>query len=194
MALRSAHECQLRPVLPPRLCGWGRRTHILTANLGATFFHTVLYVLFLVALVVSQTSDEVVERFLEPFQQSDQPRTSKPIAGLAERRTSCRGQRAVTPPVGPRRRQGDADQIKKGAWGMTECGAFVPFSSCSADAALDYRFVALGSRKKTKAQEMRCLDCSLWSPKHKAHIIVVQVPHVPRATPGVRPLKGPSEC
>ena len=41
-------------------------THILAANLGAAFFQTVLNVFPLVALVVPQASDEVVQRFLEP--------------------------------------------------------------------------------------------------------------------------------
>ena len=42
------------------------RTHVLAPNLLATFFQAVLYVLALVALVISQASDEVVEGFLEP--------------------------------------------------------------------------------------------------------------------------------
>ncbi len=35
-------------------------THVLAANLGATFLQTVLYVLLLVAFVAPQASDEVV--------------------------------------------------------------------------------------------------------------------------------------
>ena len=46
--------------------GRGLEVHVLTANFGATFFQAVLDVLLLVALVVSQTPDEVVEGFLEP--------------------------------------------------------------------------------------------------------------------------------
>ena len=49
-----------------RLEGLGGPTHILTANFGAAFFQTVLNVFPLVALVVPQASDEVVQRFLEP--------------------------------------------------------------------------------------------------------------------------------
>ncbi len=41
-------------------------THILAADFGAAFFQTVLDVFPLVALVVPQASDEVVQRFLEP--------------------------------------------------------------------------------------------------------------------------------
>ncbi len=49
-----------------RLEGLGGPTHILAANFGAAFFQTVLDVFPLVALVVPQASDEVVQRFLEP--------------------------------------------------------------------------------------------------------------------------------
>lgn len=38
----------------------GGRTHILTANFGATFFQAILDVLPLIALVVAQASNEVV--------------------------------------------------------------------------------------------------------------------------------------
>lgn len=52
--------------LASRSRSWGRPTHILTAYFGAAFFQTVLYVFLLVALVVAQTPNEVVQRFLEP--------------------------------------------------------------------------------------------------------------------------------
>lgn len=43
-----------------------RLTHILSTNLCAAFFQTVLDVFLLVSLVVPQASDEVVEGFLKP--------------------------------------------------------------------------------------------------------------------------------
>ena len=49
---------------PPE--GLGGPTHILAANFGAAFFQAVLNVFPLVALVIPQASDEVVQRFLEP--------------------------------------------------------------------------------------------------------------------------------
>jgi len=42
------------------------RTHILPFDFCPTFFETVLYIFLLVSLVVSQTSDEVVETLLKP--------------------------------------------------------------------------------------------------------------------------------
>ena len=41
-------------------------THILPSNLCPTFFQTVLDVLLLVSLVVSQTSNEVIQGLFEP--------------------------------------------------------------------------------------------------------------------------------
>lgn len=43
-----------------------RLTHVLAANFGAAFFQTILNVFLLVPLMIAQTSDEVVEGFLEP--------------------------------------------------------------------------------------------------------------------------------
>jgi hypothetical protein len=50
---------------PPR-AGGKLLTHVLAANFGATFLQAVLDVLALVALVVPQTPDEVVEGLFEP--------------------------------------------------------------------------------------------------------------------------------
>ena len=47
------------------------RTHVLRLDLDATFFQAVLDVLGLVALVVPQAADEVVEGFLEPGNQGN---------------------------------------------------------------------------------------------------------------------------
>lgn len=44
----------------------GRPTHILTANFGTRFLQAILDVFSLVALVVPQTPDEVIQRFFEP--------------------------------------------------------------------------------------------------------------------------------
>jgi hypothetical protein len=44
----------------------GVPTHILAADLSATFFQALLDVLLLVPLVVAHPSDEVVQRFFEP--------------------------------------------------------------------------------------------------------------------------------
>lgn len=63
-----------------------RPTHILTANFGAAFFQTVLDIFPLVALVVPQTSDEVVQRFLEPGRHH-QHGGSRRTSGTAGRRT-----------------------------------------------------------------------------------------------------------
>ena len=41
-------------------------THILTTDFGAAFLQALLDVLLLIALVIAQTSDEVVERLFEP--------------------------------------------------------------------------------------------------------------------------------
>lgn len=46
--------------------GYWELTHVLAADFGATFFQAVLDVLALVALVIPQTSDEVVEGLFEP--------------------------------------------------------------------------------------------------------------------------------
>lgn len=42
-------------------------THILSSNFYPTFFQAVLNILLLIALVISQTSNEVVERLFEPI-------------------------------------------------------------------------------------------------------------------------------
>lgn len=44
-----------------------RLTHVLAANLGPTFSQAVLYIFSLVSFVVSQASDEVVQRLLKPL-------------------------------------------------------------------------------------------------------------------------------
>ena len=62
MTSRS-RACQL---IHPRISRFFILTHVLAAHLGATFFQALLDVLLLVALVVSQTSDEVVQRLFEP--------------------------------------------------------------------------------------------------------------------------------
>ena len=65
VALRSASRLSERAPSPPRFLEEGR-THVLTANLGATFFQAVLDVFLFVALVVPQPSNEVVKRLFEP--------------------------------------------------------------------------------------------------------------------------------
>lgn len=44
------------------------RTHILTANFGAALLEALLDVLLLIALVVPEPPDEVVERLFKPAQ------------------------------------------------------------------------------------------------------------------------------
>lgn len=57
---RSFQVClMMSPVLPP-LVLFGKRTHVRPSDFGSTFSKTVLYVICLSALVISQTSDEVI--------------------------------------------------------------------------------------------------------------------------------------
>lgn len=65
-----------------------RLTHVLAANFGAAFFQTILNIFLLVPLMISQTSDEVVEGFLEPAMVSASI-SSHQGPGPAVVRTSC---------------------------------------------------------------------------------------------------------
>ncbi|KAK1989421.1 hypothetical protein LZ30DRAFT_139616 [Colletotrichum cereale] len=75
-----------RQPMQPLLFGGKDLTHVLPANLCAAFFQAVLYVLALVALMVPQASDEVVEGFLEP---GDAPSAGCPSSWPSSRRL-CR--------------------------------------------------------------------------------------------------------
>lgn len=76
VALTSTADCQYRAATAGTL-GEGR-THVLAANLGATFFQAVLDVFLFVALVVPQPSDEVVKRLFEPAELSAEASVEAP--------------------------------------------------------------------------------------------------------------------
>jgi hypothetical protein len=62
--------CMFLSVLPSSHVP-GSLTHVLPSDLCATFFQTVLDILFLVPLVVAQTSNEVIQGLFEPATQSE---------------------------------------------------------------------------------------------------------------------------
>jgi hypothetical protein len=68
VAFRSA--CFYLSVLPSSHVP-GSLTHVLPSDLCATFFQTILYILFLVPLVVAQTSNEVIQGLFEPTTRSE---------------------------------------------------------------------------------------------------------------------------
>lgn len=64
-------------------------THVLAANLGTTFFQGLLDELLLVALVVPQASDEVVERLFEPVVPISIRLAGSPSSGIVHGRFGC---------------------------------------------------------------------------------------------------------
>ncbi len=66
VALRSVVERKHKSVESPNLAVWIGRTHVLAAHFSATLLEALLDIFFLIALVVPETPDEVVERLFEP--------------------------------------------------------------------------------------------------------------------------------